>query len=360
MAASADESEPEVDVEELESAYDNERQLDLPEDELDVREDKFSVFEMARKGRNANLVLSPDWQRQDVWSPDRQSRFIESVLMNIPLPPFYLNERQDGTLVVVDGKQRLTAVLRFLDGQYRLSSLKRTKLNGLSFNALDQRLRTRIEDRRLNYYVLKPSVPPSLVHDIFDRINSGGMPLNRQEIRNGIYQGKSTQLLNELAESDAFLAATGGGISKRRMRDRELVLRCLAVVLADIDTDYRSMDDFLATTMKRLNTASDAHIRSVHEEAHKTFERCARAFGDLCFRFATEGRRTPVNASIAEAVFAAMWGSEAFPQPGSGQEAYAQIVRSEKFIDAARAATGDKLRLRTRLGLAREALRGPL
>lgn len=161
-----------------------------------------------------------------------KSRFIESLILNIPIPPFYISQDLEGKMIIVDGLQRSSAIFDFLSNKYALVGLDALPdLNGKSYTQLDSDLQARIEDRELLLYILKPSVPMSIVYDIFNRINSNGTPLTRQEIRNCIYIGKSTRLLAELAESEEFRRAIDHGLSWLRMKDREAVLRFLAFLL---------------------------------------------------------------------------------------------------------------------------------
>ena len=106
-----------------------------------------------------------------------------------------------------------------------------THLNNCNFSdlaAIEGDYQTRIEDKKLTLYIIKPSVSSKVIIDIFNRINTGGTQLNQQEVRNCIFSGKSTKLLKELSEKDYFKDAIDGGISSDRMKDREAVLRYLA------------------------------------------------------------------------------------------------------------------------------------
>lgn len=175
-----------------------------------------------------------------------KSRFIESLILNIPIPPFYISQDLEGKMIIVDGLQRSSAIFDFLSNKYALVGLDALPdLNGKSYTQLDSDLQARIEDRELLLYILKPSVPMSIVYDIFNRINSNGTPLTRQEIRNCIYIGKSTRLLAELAESEEFRRAIDHGLSWLRMKDREAVLRFLAFSPENAINEYKGdLDDF--------------------------------------------------------------------------------------------------------------------
>ena len=204
---------------------------DMPE-EVDIGNAEFSVFEWLRKLEKNQLEINPEFQRHLVWSDKQKCRFIESVLLNIPLPPIYVNEDTSGKFIIVDGLQRTTTLRDFTASEFRLKHLEVLKnLNGKSFQDLDFKLQAKIEDKQLRIYIIKPKVPISMVYDIFNRINTGGTQLNRQEIRNCIFIGKSTRLLKELSEQDFFKEAIDFGISSKRMKDREAILRFFAIRL---------------------------------------------------------------------------------------------------------------------------------
>lgn len=128
-------------------------------------------------------------------------------------------------------------------------------LNGCAFTDLDLKLQGIFEDYQLFFYIIQPPTPERVKYDIFDRVNRGGTRLNNQEMRNALYRGNATTLIDDICESDEFKDATGGGVSPTRMRDRYIVLRAIAFYLlmteqlqtADLGKpiEYRSdIDDF--------------------------------------------------------------------------------------------------------------------
>ena len=211
--------------------------------DIDIREDPQTVFELMRKYDRNMLIINPDFQRNLVWNIEKKSKFIESVILNFPLPPWYVNQTIDGKYIVVDGLQRTTALHEFVNNEFALRGLQALpRLNDKTFaqlQILEGNYQTRIEDKKLNLYVIKPSVPTKVVHDIFNRINTGGTILERQEVRNCIFLGEATKLLKELSEADYFRRAIDNGVSPRRMKDREVVLRYLAFKIFNYETDYQ-------------------------------------------------------------------------------------------------------------------------
>jgi uncharacterized protein with ParB-like and HNH nuclease domain len=203
--------------------------------DIDIREEPQTIFDLLRKYDNGKLIIEPDFQRNRVWKPEQKSKFIESVILNFPLPPWYLNQTKEGKLIIVDGLQRTTALHEFVKDEFKLSGLEAlTKLNGYTFSELKELpgdYQTRIEDKKIYIYLIKPSVSVKVVYDIFKRINTGGTRFERQEVRNCIFSGKSSKLLKQLSEKEYFIKAIDNGISPKRMKDREVILRYLAFKL---------------------------------------------------------------------------------------------------------------------------------
>ena len=163
-----------------------------PMNDIKIEKGFYTVFELKRKfnSKNKRIILDSDFQRDDVWGKEKKCELIESVLMGLPLPIFYFNQDKYGRLIVVDGRQRLTALFEFMDDKITLRKLKiLSELNDKKFSQLSPVLAGRIEDYQIQAHVILPPTPDRIKFDIFDRVNRGGMQLNKQEIRNALYQG---------------------------------------------------------------------------------------------------------------------------------------------------------------------------
>ncbi len=294
--------------------------LDYPDLKIKIDKDQYSVYEMKRKYDRGKICMDPSFQRHFVWNGRQMSELIESVIIGIPLPLIYLAESQEGNLVVVDGRQRLTTFVRFLNNEFKLSGLRILKeINGYGFRELEEEKRfskyaTSIEDFQLVVQVIKYPTPDKVRFDIFDRVNRGGTPLNKQEMRNALYQGQSTQLLKELAEGEAFLAATGNSISPKHMKDRYIILRAICFNLyqkhALTDTEgkvveYRSdIEDFLGRGMEFLNHLPAGKLEELKAEFERTMRHIYRVLGDNAFRIpAPYERRRPISMTLFEALY---------------------------------------------------------
>src|SRR5882672_3621412 len=224
---------------------------DYPIDTVLIRNETRTVHDVLRRIVQEVFVMNPDFQRDFIWQEDKQSKLIESVLMRIPLPVFYLAEDDHGRMVVVDGLQRLSTFQRFVNNKLRLKLPKHAELNKKRFQDLSPKLQNRVEDCNLILYVIDAKVPERARLDIFERVN-GGVPLTRQQMRNCLYMGDATRFLKEEAGTEVFLESTGHSLTTTTMRDREFVNRFCAFQVLPIG-DYRDMDEFLATALTKMN-----------------------------------------------------------------------------------------------------------
>jgi len=275
--------------------------------DIDIREDPQTIFELMRKYDQGKLIIDPEFQRNLVWKIEQKSKFIESVILNFPLPPWYVNQTVEGKYIIVDGLQRTSTLYQFIHNEFKLTGLEAlTNLNGRDFAGLKElsgNYQARIEDKKLNLYIIKPSVPTKVVYDIFNRINTGGTILERQEVRNCIFLGKATKLLKELSEEDYFKKAIDYGISPQRMKDREVILRYLAWKIFNYETEYQGdLSDFLEKAMKKINLMSDEEIAALKKDFQRVMSWTFEFFGGRNFRLPSKNSRGRINVAIFESV----------------------------------------------------------
>ena len=259
------------------------------------------------------LELSPDFQRKSVWNHEAKSRLIESILIRIPLPAFYLDATEDNKWVIIDGLQRLTALKEFIleentEQQLRLTGLNYlTDIQGKSYQELPRPYQRRIEETQLTVYVIEKGTPTAVKYEIFRRINTGGMPLSPQEIRNALNQGEATKFIAELADMEEFKKVTKLDQSKRKLRgtDQEFVLGFLAYTLNNYQ-DYdkaESRDMFFHQTMQEINKKlSPQKIDELKDKFKRSMKAAYDIFGDRAFRKpSTESLRlNPINQALFE------------------------------------------------------------
>ncbi|MFO1369085.1 MAG: DUF262 domain-containing protein [Marinagarivorans sp.] len=345
-------------VNESGSLYPYSKDVDLQKIEVDLREDKMSVFELMRKIESKKFIFDPEFQRSDkAWKVWQKSMFIESLILNIPIPPFYFNQAKNGHFIVVDGLQRCTAIKDFLDKKYRLEELKALPwLNGKDCIDLKEEfpdIYARIEDKSILFFAIKPSVPMPVIYDIFKRINTGGTVLQRQEIRNCIYLGKSTRLLKRLAESDEFTTAIDKGIKPERMKDREAVLRCIAFAHMKSLGDYKgNLDEYLGIIMNRLNLMDDEEIAEIESKFKKIMILIRHVLSKNAFRIPTEWTRGVINLALMEATYAFFYSfdeDKIQEREAMISQNYKKLLKDSVFLDSVKSSTGSLKKIEYRL-----------
>jgi hypothetical protein len=297
-----------------------------------------TISDMISKQMN----LSPDFQRRGIWTNDRRSRFIESIIMNVPIPPVFLGEDDYGKYVVLDGRQRLTAINEFLANNYALEKLKVwTEFNGKRFNDLKKDGQEATFTRRFvpAVLILKES-SVEVKYDVFDRLNTGGVIATAMEIRNAVSRGAFTDLLKPLSENATFRQLWDIPDDKdvrektkiySRMEDKELVLRFFALQEPQAYREYSgTFRDYLTKVIENRNHAyrDKSTAKGLATKDQATFERavnnCLRVFGPDAFRKPTvDGRKTPKSAPLADALMHAL----ANVDPASITDAIAAKIR---------------------------------
>lgn len=274
---------------------------------------KKSEYEYSQENLKNQIILDSSFQREEVWKKKQKSELIESVLIGLPLPLMYFYEDKNANLIVVDGRQRLTAFFKYMDNEYSLSELKILKeIGGKKFDELETILQSRLEDFQLMIQIIKPPTPDTVKFQIFDRVNRGGTPLNNQEMRNALYQGSASILLKKLAESEEFLEATDKGISPTRMKDKYIILRSIAFYLLrknilrdqnDILVEYKGgIDDLLGKTMEFLNLQDKDFLKELEQEFLEAMRKVSQTLNKEAFRLTgtNNKRRSPINMNVFE------------------------------------------------------------
>ncbi|MFB6455890.1 DUF262 domain-containing protein [Chitinophaga sp. Hz27] len=205
-------------------------------DRIRVDTKQFSLRQIYDMIESRDINLTPDFQRNLVWDNQRKSRLIESILLRIPLPMFYFSQDEDGRIAVVDGLQRLNTVHEFMNNKFKLTKLEYlNKGNNNCENkyysskeekeAIDGKYFRWFNMTQITVNVIDASSPFNLKYDIFRRINTGGQPLNAQEIRNCLSSDQLRNGLREMANLPSFSKATGNSVKDVRMEAQELALR---------------------------------------------------------------------------------------------------------------------------------------
>jgi hypothetical protein len=341
-------------------------------DSVFVRNESRSVADIIRRIDSNRCILDPEFQRDFVWPEDKQSKLIESCIMRIPLPVFYLAEATDGRIIIVDGLQRLTTFHRFIKGQFRLKGLSSKDSKGLAndlegkrFAQLSLNIQERILDTQLITYILDPKAPERARLDIFERVNSG-VPLTRQQMRNALYSGPATVWLKEAAQGYNFRTVVGGGLEPKTMRDREAINRFCAFLLLK-RTNYRGeMDSFLARALTEMNTFTTNTLVDLRRLFDGSMRLNRELFKEHAFRKSlsstdASSRRQVLNIALFDvcSVCLAQQGQKIAGNTSAiirARQAIRDLLQQKEFVTAITYSTNSTQAVTTRFEMAEAAL----
>lgn len=266
------------------------------------------------------LDLAPVFQREYVWDNVRKSRLIESILLNIPLPMFYLARDKDGKLQVVDGVQRLTTIYKYFNNEFKLSNLEylTNECEGRYFKkgslpedkSLRPKLVRALRQYQIDCNIIEPSTPENVKLDIFKRLNTGGKELNKQEVRHAFMKKDVRNFIKKIVETEEFKMATNNSVNDKRMMAQELILRYIGFYCLFIDNflqvDYVSkMDDFLDDVAIELNKCKRIPYDEVQDAFTDSMKKAVIMFGNSAFRKVDvdengmmTNKKYPVNKSL--------------------------------------------------------------
>ena len=325
---------------------------DYPIDTLLIRTESRTVYDVMRRIDRKAFVMDPDFQRDFIWPPAQQSKLIESILMRIPLPVFYLAEDDQGRSVVVDGLQRLTTFKRFLDGHLRLVLPDRNELHHKHFDDLPPKLQNRVEDCNLIFYLIDAKAPERVRLDIFERVN-GGVPLTRQQMRNCLFMGEATRFLKKETITKIFLQATGGSLNAKTMRDREFVNRFCAFQILALEDYKGDMDAFLAQALRSMNQSSSEALGYLSTAFQKSLAHNFMVFGKHAFRKHNLGqdKRNVLNASLWDVMSTRLTRyskQQVELKTDALKRGFNSLMQDEQFMDSITLGSGDVRKVRYR------------
>lgn len=280
----------------------------IPAD-VNITPRNFNIETIADRLLHDEIDLNPAFQRAGgLWSIEKQSQLIESLMLKIPLPTFYFNAATEDKWVVIDGLQRLTALRNFMveekeEKKLRLTGLEYLKeFEGYTYNELPRQYYRRIRETQIMVYTVEKGTPEEVVFNIFKRINTGGLILEPQEIRHALYQGAATELIGRLAKSREFLQVTENKISTTRMADCEYVTRFVAFTELDYKKEYKgNIDNYLILAMKKLNDLSKEELERIEKNFNYIMQSSYAIMDKYAFRrYGVSNRRGPINKAIFE------------------------------------------------------------
>lgn len=306
-------------------------------------------------------ILIPEFQRKFVWKKPQASRFVESLLLGLPVPGvFFEKEQHEQKLLIIDGQQRLLSLSYFYEGlfadtkrEFTLTGVQE-QFEGKTYKTLSEEDRRRLDDSIIHATVVRqdePSDDRGSIYHVFERLNTGGMPLSPQEIRTCVYHGPFCELLKQLNQHETWREIFGSESS--RMKDHELILRFFA--LAYESDDYsRPMKGFLNKFMGiHRNLELRLTKESLTEDFTRTIDCVFKAIGKRAFR-----PKSTINAAVFDAVSVAV---KKRLEKGEIEDframetAYTSLLESDDFEQAYMKSTADESSVRRRIELATEA-----
>ena len=307
------------------------------------------------------VLFVPEFQRKYVWTLKQASRFIESLLLGLPVPGVFFDKESDsGKLLIIDGQQRLRTLQYFYNGLFKGKEffLKdvQPQYEGRKFKTLEKEDQIRLSDSVIHATIIRqdePSDEQSSVYHIFERLNTGGTFLQPQEIRACIFHGPFAELLEKLNENEDWREIYG--TPSKRLKDQELILRFLALFF--FASEYsRPMNEYLNKFMGRnskLNKIDKDHITAAFAP---TVALIRKILGSKAFR-----PERALNAAVYDSVMVGLakrlaHGPLKKPQNFAG--AYAHLMKDKEYLSATKTGTADEPNVKLRIEKATRAFAG--
>ncbi|GAB5460391.1 DUF262 domain-containing protein [Hoeflea alexandrii] len=313
----------------------------------------YPVDALVKRMKNETYFVPP-FQRLYVWSQRQASRFIESLLLGLPVPGiFVFKEENSSRHLIIDGQQRLKTLQFFYQNSFKDKSFRlidvRDEWEGKTYDELADQDRQRLDDSIVHTTIFRQESPDDnqSIYEVFERINSGGMKLSAQEIRSCVNFGTATNALNRLNENVDWRKIFGK--KSNRLKDQELVLRFLALG-SDYDSYKKPMSGFLNGYMEKMGTFSAEEIENYSDLWNRTISFCREHLGAKIFR-----PGGPLNAAVFDSVTVAI--SQRIEhgnvdRPEKAIEIYRGLIGDEKFKDAYERGTSDEERVKLRINMA--------
>lgn len=335
-----------------------------------------TLFGQMNKG---NIDVSPEFQRRQVWDANKQTAFIESLILGIPVPQIVIaqNKQERGKYIVLDGKQRLLSITRFYDGDLRLGKPELLKeLKGLTYGEMDDVYRDAIDNSTIRAVRISGWNNDSVLYTIFHRLNSGSVSLNTQELRFALMPGPFTRFASSFTDHDfefARLFSESADGPDFRMRDIELLTRyCGIVHRPDLYTG--NLKEFLDQTTAWLNDLdSELTYQSYADEAVKAISLYRDVYGLIGanygekmapFALLQDGKKPRFNRAVFDALCFAAQDVNIREAIASNKKEVAtelgRVLSSPGFIDACSVSTKTKRSLIARVAIWSDALSGLL
>lgn len=314
--------------------------------------------DMLVKRMRTGAFYKPDFQRAFVWNQRQASRFLESLLMGLPVPGIFMfKDPESSKHLIVDGQQRLKTLQLFYDGTFRERKFRLLDVaegwEGRTYADLGTDDRQRLDDSIIHTTIFKQDQPEgdkSSVYEVFERINTGGVKLSAQEIRVCVSHGRLIELLRELNNYEPWRSVYGR--QSDRLKDQELLLRFFALANA-ADQYKRPMRRFLNNFLDENEALSAQKEKSFRASFKSAIDLVAEALGSEAFR-----PEKQLNTAVFDSVMVGLsrrLSSKPTPTAAAFKRAYLKLLGKEQFRTAYLRATADEEQVKSRLKLATEA-----
>lgn len=336
---------------------------DAKEMKLATQSYDLSINTLLEQWNDGTLQL-PEIQREYVWDNGRASRLVESILLNIPIPVVYFSETEEVQYLIIDGHQRILSIVRYIRNDFPLSGLKILgPLTGKRFNQLPAREQRLLRTRVIRAIIIGADSDDLMKFEVFERLNTGSIALNAQEIRNSTHRGPMNELIRTLVLDKSFRSCIGTTKPRPRFSDNELILRYFA-----LSAGWKSYRPPLKKLLNDYLTKANGYSTSEHFALESDFRNVATllhaVIGKGAFRV-TDSHGQPIDRAVNRALaetqlvtFSWIQNPDFVKQNAKAVvKALGECHASEEFLDTIRRATGDRRRTLRRLQMYIDALR---
>jgi hypothetical protein len=342
---------------------------------------EYDLETLVKKIKKGIIKLNPDYQRNHRWGTSASSKLIESLILNIPVPTIYLSQDVDvddeveddvSRYSVIDGQQRLTAIYDFMTNAFALEGLEVLEpLNTMYYKNLPPFLIRRLEERTIKCLRIDSTIDPQVKYDIFERLNSGAVQLEAQELRNAIYRGKFNDLIKELAKTDYYLELLNINIKNieedkkvKKMENVEYVLRFFALDKEGYELMKKSFKDFMSDQMDNFNKLPDEKVNEMKKHFLKVIKTIYDKFGNKAFaKYKVDDGKFVLQSSFNAAVYDALAIAVSMNMQAGTLKinqknitAFKNLFKDESFYNQIEGSTNDKSKIFKRIEIVRGVL----
>jgi uncharacterized protein with ParB-like and HNH nuclease domain len=309
------------------------------------------------------INLKPEFQRDFVWDINRASLFIDSLIIGLPIPSIFLGKsKEDENFMVIDGQQRLKSAYYYMKGEFlsngvpnifSLKGLKKRAWDGKTYAELEDKFKRRIKNAVINTTIIEDiDTKPKVVHDLFHRLNTGGMPLTDQEIRNCVYSGVFNKQINTLNLNISWRKLLGSIIPDKRLRDAELILRffslfhsykiyqpSMKIFLSDFQEIHKDDKSILSKNQEIFEITVNKIIDNIGPDAFKTTRSINKSMCDS------------IMVSLAQII------SDGMPLQNIKKN-YNALIQDELYIRYTQSGTSSEANVKGRIDIARNYFLG--